>query len=113
MNIVPSVTFSGTPDADDVRAARQAIFIENRNRAALNPPGVALPSSTAAEVKASYLTILTAIITDLHQQNILRGKGRDAVQTRMTPAQLDAINANIIDALNSGTTPDAVVAKTV
>jgi hypothetical protein len=113
MNIVISVSYTGTPDADDALAAYQIVGQENKDRAALNPPGAVLPTSTTAELKASYLSLLSAEITRFHQRAILFAKSNEAIATRFTPAQVEQIRINLITQLNSGATPAAVIAKTV
>jgi len=113
MNILLTVTYTGTPDADDVLAARQVVFTENKDRAGLNPPGSPLPSSTTAELKASYLSLLQAQVTQRHANNILQAKSDEAVRTRFTAAQIEQIRINLLTQLNNGATVDSVIAKTV
>jgi len=110
--ITLAVNFSGTPDADDQRALRQLIFMENQRLAALIPPGTPLPSSTGAEAKSSYLSILTSQVTLIHSQNIVNAKSQ-AIGSRFTNDQIQTIFANLIDQLNAGATPAQVIAKTV
>jgi hypothetical protein len=113
MNIVISVSYTGTPDADDVLAAYQIVGQENKDRAALTPPGTQLSTDTAANLKASYLSLLKEEITRFHQRAILFAKSNEAVATRFTPAEVEQIRINLITQLNSGATTAAVIAKTV
>jgi hypothetical protein len=53
-------------NADDFRAAKYIIDIENAKRAALDPPETPLPVGTNAEVKASYESMLLKIIDEAH-----------------------------------------------
>jgi hypothetical protein len=112
MNVVFTVTFSGTPDADDARSASQIVFIENQKREATSPPGTPLAVDTGANLKASYLSLLTAQVTAIHAQNILISKTQ-AIGSRFTGAKLQQIFGNLIDQLNAGTSVAAVIAKTV
>lgn len=112
MNITFSVGFTGTPDAEDQRAARHAIFTENTRRAALTPPGTPLPNSTAAEVRASYLSILTSQIANQHSTNITYAASRDGVAERFTTDELDQIRRNLVDRLNAGESKASIVADT-
>jgi len=112
MNVTLSVTYTGSPDTDDVRAAYQAVYIENQRRAAAIPPGTPLLTDTNANLKASYLTLLTAEAAASHVQRILLAKTQ-AIATRFTDAELKTIFGNLIDQLNGGATVAAVIAKTV
>jgi hypothetical protein len=113
MNIAITVNFTGTPDAEDILAANQIVFSENKDRAALNPPGTPLPLSTAAELKASYISLLQAEIIRRHVTNILNAKSNDAVAQHFTPAQVEQIRINLITQLNAGASVASVIAKTV
>jgi hypothetical protein len=113
MNILLSVSYTGTPDADDVLAARQVVFQENKDRAMLTPPGAVLPTSTTAELKASYLSLLQERVMLRHQNNILFAKSDEAVRTRFTPTEVEQIRINLMTQLNNGSTTAAVIAKTV
>lgn len=58
------------PDAEDRDAMNDQIDLENARRAALIPPGTPLPKDTAANRKASYETILSALDMSAHQSYI-------------------------------------------
>ena len=113
MNVVFTVTFTGIADADDIRTAKQTIYVENQRLAALPTPGTPLATATLADVKASYLSILTARVTADHINNIRLAKSSFVMMTRFTATEVDQINANLIDQLNAGVTSAAVIAKTV
>lgn len=102
MNIVFSVTFVGSPDADDLLAARHAIFLRNRDLAAQTPPGTPLLFSTPAEVKASYLGLLGVIVTARHTEYTEYAKSEAGVSQRFTLAQVAQMNANLVARLNAG-----------
>lgn len=112
MNIAISVNFTGTPDAEDQRAARHIIALENARRAALTPPGTPLPTATGADVKASYLAILTGILTSAHTSYIAQSVSRDGVAERFTADELDQIRKNLVDRLNAGESKAAIIADT-
>lgn len=106
MTIVLSVTFTGTPDAEDVLAARHAIFVENKLRE------TPLPFSAPAEVKASYLTILTEKAISRHKSYILEAQSEPAAKERFTPAELKQILANLVTRLNNGETAASIITDT-
>jgi len=112
MNVILSVTFTGVPDNDDIRTAKQTIFVENQRLLSLSPTGSALPTSSLVEVKSSYLSILSARVTADHINNIRLSKTM-AMPSRFTQAEIDQMSANLIDQLNSGTGSATVVASTV
>lgn len=58
------------PDEEDRRAMDLKIAQENERRAALNPPLVALPNSTAAERKSSYETVMAQALAGFHASAI-------------------------------------------
>lgn len=65
---VSALTFSvgatGTPNEFDVEAAAYVVAAENVKRVANSQ--APLPTSTNAELKASYLQILTQMVLDIH-----------------------------------------------
>jgi hypothetical protein len=65
-----AITASGTADQEDKNAALYAIGVENARRAALDPPVAALPTSTNAEIKSSYQTVLSTVVSDIHSHNL-------------------------------------------
>lgn len=112
MNVILSVAFTGTPDADDILGARHIVFIENKRRAALTPPGTALPTATPAELKASYLTILSGTITSAHVSYIQQAKSAQGLEQRFTAAQLETMRANLVARLNAGESAANLLADT-
>lgn len=66
MPLAIAVTVSGTADESDLRAARFMVAQENARRAALTPPGTPLPTSTGAELRTSYQTVLSAVVVSAH-----------------------------------------------
>lgn len=109
MNVVLDVTFTGSPDADDQLAARHIVFLENQRRAALSPPGTQLLFSTPAQLKASYLAVLVTTITSAHVSYIQQAKSAQGAEARFTPAQLEAIRANLVARLNAGESAASLV----
>lgn len=112
MNITLSVDFVGTPDADDILAARHVIFLENQRRAALTVPGTPLPTANAANVRASYLTVLQATVTSAHLSYIQQAKSASGADVRFTAAGLESIRANLVARLNAGESEAALIADT-
>jgi len=113
MNVVFTLDYSGSPDPDDVLAARQIIFLENQRRAALTPPGTPLSTANAASIKASYLSILLATVTNAHLNYISQSKSNAGIQVRFTDAELQQINSNLITRLNNGESSASIIADTV
>lgn len=112
MNIIFAVTYTGTPDANDALAGRHAVFLENRRRSEQSPPIAALPFSTPAELKASYLVILAGIVADAHLESTAYAKSEAGISQRFTLAQVAQMNANLVARLNAGETSAAIVADT-
>lgn len=111
MNVIFSLDFTGAPDADDVLAARQIIFLENQRRAALTPPGTPLSTANAAAIKASYLTILLVTVSAAHSSYIAQAKA--ALNVRFTDAEIQQINQNLITRLNNGEPSASIITDTV
>jgi hypothetical protein len=111
--VFTGLTFTGNPDADDIRAAKQTIAVENIRLAALPTPGTPWPMGTLLETKASYMAILIARITVDHVNNITLSKSAAAFGLRFSPADQDTVRANMIDQLNAGASVASIIAKTV
>ena len=106
-----SLNYTGTPDADDQRAARYIIDQENARRAALDPPGTPLEKTPGSALKANYLHLLMDdVLTNAHLSYI--GQANDAANDGFTDAQVDQIKANLKDRLDAGEDPAAIVADT-
>lgn len=120
MNVVFTVSYTGTPDADDAAAARYAVIYENSQRSQYNasnptlPPKSLLPLSTTAELKASYLTVILDRVVARHLSNIREADAESETQVRekLTPAQYVQIVRNLNARLNAGETAASVVADT-
>lgn len=112
MNVIFTVNFTGTPDGDDVLSARHAVFLENRMRSQLTPPGTPLPFSTPAELKASYLAILTARVTIFHMEKNTEAKSEAGVSQRFTLDQVAQMHGNLVARLNAGESADTIVIDT-
>lgn len=107
MNIVFTVDFTGTPDANDILAARKLIREENARRAALTPPLAALPSGNAAQIKSSALTIVLANLAQWWGSYTAQARNEVA---RLTDAQLEELRAAVNTRLNAGDTFDTILA---
>lgn len=112
MNITFTTGFTGTPDADDILAARHIIFLENQRRAALTPPGTPLPTANAVNVRDSYLAVLLATLTSAHLSYIQQAKSASGADVRFTPAALEVIRANLTARLNAGESEESIVTDT-
>lgn len=80
-----SLTYTGTPNADDVLAAQKLVREENVRRAALDPPGTPL-SNVGAALKASVLVILTQNLSnwwDSYAQQARQDRSRFSLNTRL------------------------------
>lgn len=113
MNITfTALNYTGTPDADDILAARREVDAENKRRAAQSPPGTPLPFATGADLKASYLTLRLASVTAAHLAAIDAAKQPAALSDLFSNAQLQQITANIMARANAGESAAAIVADT-
>lgn len=112
MNVVFSIDYANSPDSDDVLAARHIVFLENRRRAALVPPGAVLPTGNAAQIKASYLSLLVELLTAQHIANTELAKSIIGLSSRFTQAERNQIFANITARLNGGESASAIVTDT-
>lgn len=95
-----TVSVSGTATQDDARAARYMVARENERRAALDPPGTPLATSTAAELRASYQTVLGAVVTASHAsyvqqstEHALRNEFRQAFEAATDQQRAAALAA--------------------
>lgn len=98
---MPTIKFSvsgvGTLDNDDRRAAVQAIKGYNFRKEA------ALPFDTAANIRASYLTVLTNHLDETHLATVGASKTQDAaIAAGITPDQQAELNGAIVDRLQAG-----------
>jgi len=68
--LVFTVDFTGAVSENDTTAAKYIIDIENTRLAGLDPPVAPLLNSTGAEIKASYLGLLSTLVTRTHDSYI-------------------------------------------
>jgi len=108
-----SLTFTGTPNADDSLSARYVVDREKKGLTAFLPPGTSLPTDTGANLKASYITVLLAIVTSFHSDSIAGSKTSTGLQVGgFTQTQLDQISANLLSRLNAGEAATSIIADT-
>lgn len=107
------LTYIGTPNSDDILAARYIVTLENKRRAALVPPGTPLPVDTGVNLKASYISILLGIVTTAHASYIEQARGVPGGQAVFTDAQIEQIRVNLITRLNNGESAASIIADTV
>lgn len=94
MNIIYSVSGSGPMDTEDRRAAILAINRYNDLK------GTALPTDTAPNIRASYITVLSAHIVEFHALNVANSKTTDAaIKAGLTEAQQAEILGAVVDRL--------------
>lgn len=110
--VVFTIDFTGVVDPDDLLAARHAIFLENRRRSQLVPPGAVLPFATPAQVKTSYLSILTTGLNARHLDYADAAKNESGVAQRFTLAQVQQMHANLVTRLNAGESAATIVSDT-
>ena len=100
-----TVGASGAPAPSDARAIR---YIVNARNAQLLAAGQSqMPSGTAAELKNSYLQILSVEAKALHGANIAASVSADAL--KVTDEDLKSIRAAIADKLAGGTTAAQII----
>lgn len=112
MAVTFTIDYSGTVDPDDLLAARHIIFLENQRRAALTPPGTPLLFSTGPQIKASYLATLLATVTSAHLSYVQQAKSAQGTALRFTPAEMEAMYANLVARLNAGESAASLVTDT-
>ena len=108
-DITLDVTFTGTPNDFDIDAATHIIELENVRRAndldengdpVLSP----LPLSTGAELKASYLLLLSGLITKAHASYIKQAAEEQSKEDDIKQKWLDATPAQRAAAIAALTT---------
>lgn len=93
MTLAASAAFSGTLDPEDRRAALLAILNWNNSH-----PDRQLPLSTNAEIRQSYLTIMSETVASVHASNVQSSKSVSAATAAgLTDAQRDEILGAVID----------------
>lgn len=111
MNVALSVSGSGALDTEDRRAALMVIQRRNSLIADAIPPIPPLPTGTAAEIRASYITLLNDHMNAFHANNVAQSKTPEAaVQAGLTPDQLKEITGAVIDRIQAGTPYATVLA---
>lgn len=122
--------FTGTPDLDDILAARHIVRLENERRTAQNvaiteenvrraaqdPPLAALPllailpTATGAELKASYLGLFLATVTSAHLSYIEQAKSSQSLTGRLTEDQMKQLIGAVTTRLNNGDSVATILA---
>jgi hypothetical protein len=110
MTIVPNVSFGGTTlDTDDKRAALLALTRENNRRLETGLP--LLDISTNSAIRQSYIAYMATSLANMHISIINEAKSQASVkELGWTAAELDVINASLIDRLNAGESKAAIMA---
>lgn len=107
------ITFSGTPDADDILAAKVEVAKENAFQIAVNPAFTPLAITPAPTLKASYITTILNRITRTHLDAITQAKGRGTLDAYFSSAEIASIVANLVSRAAGGEATSTIVADTV
>lgn len=126
-----TLDFTGTPDADDILAARHIVRQENERRALVNvgitaenvrraaqtppldplPLLPILPTATGAQLKASYLGLLIPKnITEAHLDYIKQAKNVVSIAAQMSEAEHQQMAGYLQTRRNAGETWAQIVA---
>ena len=95
------VTLGGTASPSGRRAMLLVIGNENAARVAAGNTNV-LPVATAADIRASYKSILVSTLTRAHQSYIEQAVAADAAVKAATEDAMKDIRAAVIDQINAG-----------
>ncbi len=95
------ITISGTASPSDKRAMLLAVANENAARLARSNTN-ALPTATAADLRASYRAVLLKQVTDAHADNITHSVAAESAEKVATEAVLKDVRAVLIDQINAG-----------
>lgn len=112
--LVPSaLTFSvasvGTPSTSD-RDAFQ--FVIDRDNASRTNAGLAAwPTASAKDYRNSYELFCAAMLQGLHTNYIVQASQVERVQEKIPKETQLEINRAVLDLLNNGTTPDAILQR--
>jgi len=106
------VTFTGTPNADDILAAQVEVAKENAYQIALNPAFTPLAITPAATLKASYITTILNRITRTHNDAITNAKNRGTMDSYFSAADIATITANLVSRAAGGEATSSIVTDT-
>jgi len=101
------ITFTGTPDNEDMRAAKYLIRMENQRRATLDPPESPLESSPPAKLKDSVLSV-SGLTLNGWWKSIIEQSLKD--EYGITEEQKKSILAVIRTRLDNGESASAILA---
>lgn len=104
MTTVTIATVIQTFDREDREVAATAIAAENARRAALTPPGTALPFSTAQEIRQSYQTIMADRVMAVHLAGVKAISANNITVKQIREAAMNATDAQRAAALAALTT---------
>lgn len=102
------ITLGGTARASDKRAMLLAVATENQARRDRNDTN-ALPTATAADLRASYKTVLLGRITAFHIDTMNAAVASDAAVKSATEEVMKDIRAAVIDQLAAGVSASNLV----
>jgi hypothetical protein len=113
-DLVPSaLTFTvasvGTPSTSDRDAFR---FVIDRDNASRTNAGLAAwPTASAKDYRTSYELFCSAMIQGLHTNYIVQASQVERVLEKIPKETQLEINRAVLDLLNSGATPDAIIQR--
>ena len=113
-DLVPTaITFRvqslGTPSSSDRDAFR---FVIDRDNASRTNAGLAAwPTATAADYRTSYELFCSAMLQGLHTNYIVQASQVERVLEKIPKETQLEINRAVLDLLNSGATPDAIIQR--
>ena len=102
------VTLGGTASQSDKRAMLLAVANENQARLSSNNTNL-LSVATAADLRASYKTVLVGKLTAFHIDTMNAAVTADAAAKAATEEVMKNVRAAVIDQINSGVDPTKLV----
>lgn len=108
------ISFTGTPDTDDIRAASLCVLKYNSDQLATNPNFTPLAVTPSATLKTNYLTVLLVSVTSIHNGYIAQSKTPSGIaDIGFTAAEQQTILGNLASRLLGGEPKATIIADTV
>ena len=113
-DLVPSaITFTvrtvGTPSSSDRDAFAFVVDRDNASRTNAGLP--AWPTASNADYRTSYETICAGVIAGLHTNYIVQASQVERVLEKIPRETQLELNRAVLNLLNSGVTPDAIILR--
>lgn len=107
------ITFTGTPDKDDVRAASLGVLKYNADQLASDPKFNPLDTGPAA-LKTSYLSVLLSSVNSIHNGYIAQSKTPSGIaDIGFTEEEQKMMLGNLASRLLTGESKALIIADTV